>query len=285
MKRTSGQIAKQTLRMGGKTVFNTIMLVFSITCIFPIIWIIYSSFKTKDEFMMDIMSLPQQPQLGSYEKAFSSGSMQTYFFNSIFNTVITVVLVIFLAFCIAYVLARYTFKGRNFIYTMFIVGMLVPVYSLIVPLFIQFKSIGLYDKLGTLILPYIALRLPLSIFLFESYIRTIPFELEEAAYIDGAGPIRTMFKIIFPICMPVTSTVLILAFLDTWNEFPFALVLNTSESLRTLPVGLTGFYGQYTTDYTTLMAALVVSILPVIIVYFIFRNKIIQGMTAGAVKG
>lgn len=285
MKRSPGQLARRSLRMSARAVFNAVMLAFSITCIFPIIWIIYSSLKTKDEFMLDIMALPQHPQLGNYEKAFVDGKMHTYFFNSIFNTVITVVLVIFLSFCIAYALARYSFKGRNVIYTMFIVGMLVPVYSLIVPLFIQFKSIGIYDKLGTLILPYIALRLPLSIFLFESYIRTIPMELEEAAYIDGAGSIRTMFKIVFPVCMPVTATVLILAFLDTWNEFPFALVLTTNQSLRTLPVGLTGFYGQYTTDYTTLMAALVLSILPVIITYLIFRNRIIQGMTAGAVKG
>lgn len=285
MKMSSGQLVKRSLRVGGKTVFNTAMLAFSITCIFPIIWIIYSSLKTKDEFMLDIMALPQNPQLGNYEKAFVDGGMQTYFLNSIFNSVITVALVIFLAFCIAYVLARYSFRGRDFIYTMFIVGMLVPVYALIVPLFIQFKSIGLYDQLGTLILPYIALRLPLSIFLFESYIRSIPIELEEAAYIDGAGPIKTMFKIIFPICSPVTATVLILAFLDTWNEFPFALVLITNQSLRTLPVGLMGFYGQYTTDYTTLMAALVLSILPVIVIFLIFRNKIIQGMTAGAVKG
>ena len=110
-------------------------------------------------------------------------------------------------------------------------------------------------------------------------------ELDEAAYMDGAGTLRTMLRIIFPVCLPVMSTVLILAFLDTWNEFPFALVLVTKQALRTLPVGLTNFYGQYTTDYTTLMAAMVVTILPVMAVYLFFHKKIIHGMTAGAVKG
>lgn len=269
----------------GKFSFNLAMLLFSLTCIFPIIWIMYSSLKTKEEFMLDIIALPKNPQFNNYRTAFLDGNLSTYFLNSILNSVVTVALVCVIAFCIGYVLSRYQFRGRNFIYTLFIAGMLVPVYSLIVPLFIQFKQLGMYDKLGTLILPYVSLRLPLSIFLYESFIRTIPVEIDEAAYIDGAHIFHTMGRIIFPICKPVISTVFILAFLDTWNEFPFALVLITKDALRTLPVGLTNFYGQYTTDYTTLMAALVLSILPVIIVYLIFRKQIIQGMTAGAVKG
>ena len=269
----------------GRVLYNAILVGFSATCIFPIIWILYSSLKTKDEFMLNIMSLPQAPQFGNYYTAFVKGKMDVYFLNSLFNSVVTVACVIILSFCIAYALARYRFAGRNVIYTLFIAGMLIPVYALVVPLFVQFKTLNLYDKVGTLILPYIALRLPLSIFLFESFIRTIPLELDEAAYMDGAGTMRSMFRIIFPICLPVMSTVLILAFLDTWNEFPFALVLIMKQSLRTLPVGLTNFYGQYTTDYTTLMAAMVVTILPVMIVYLFFHKRIIQGMTAGAVKG
>ena len=107
--------------------------------------------------------------------------------------------------------------------------MLIPVYALIVPLFIQFKLLGMYDKFFTLIIPYIAIRLPLSIFLFESFVKTIPVELDEAAYMDGASTFFTMSRIIFPLCKPVMSTIIILAFLDTWNEFPFALVLGYKE--------------------------------------------------------
>jgi raffinose/stachyose/melibiose transport system permease protein len=271
-------------KLGGY-VFNIIMLLFSLSCIFPIIWIIYSSLKTKDEFILNTISLPMNLQFSNYYKAFVEGKMYTYFLSSSLNSIATVFFVILLSFCVAYVLSRYKFKGRNFIYTLFIVGMLLPVYGLIVPLFLLFKTFGLYDHFYTLLLPYIAIRLPLSIFLFESFIKTVPVELDEAAYIDGASTFYTMTRIILPICRPVIATVLILTFLDTWNEFPFALVLVTEDYLRTLPVGLTSFYGQYTTDYTTLMAAMVVSILPVIAVYLFFYKKIIQGMTAGAVKG
>ena len=269
----------------GALLLNIAMLAFSITCIFPIVWIMYSSLKTKDEFMLDIMSLPGSLNFDNYYTAFVEGEMHVYFANSIFNSVVTVLIVIFLSFCVGYALSRYQFRGRNVIYTLFLAGMMIPVYSLLVPLFIQFKTLNLTDKMGTLILPYVAIRLPLAIFLFESFVRTIPRELDEAAYIDGAHTFFTMWRIIFPLCKPVTSTVLILAFLDTWNEFPFALVLITQRSLRTLPVGLTDFYGQFTAEYTTLMAALVLSMLPVMIVYLAFRKQIIQGMTAGAVKG
>ncbi|MFC5529096.1 carbohydrate ABC transporter permease [Cohnella yongneupensis] len=274
-----------TLRGFGRLTFNLFVLLFSLSCLFPILWIVYSSLKSKEAFMLDSVSLPKVLHFSNYHKAFVEGKMYTYFISSAFNTIATVALVIVLAFCIAYVLSRYKFRGRNMIYTLFILGMLIPVYGLLVPLFLQFKVLGLNDKFYTLLMPYIAIRLPLSIFLFESFIKTVPVELDEAAYIDGASTTYTMTRIIMPVCRPVIATVLILAFLDTWNEFPFSLVLVAQEHLKTLPVGLTNFYGQYTTDYTTLMAAMVLSILPVMAVYLIFYKNIIKGMTAGAVKG
>jgi raffinose/stachyose/melibiose transport system permease protein len=221
-------------KLGGY-VFNIIMLLFSLSCIYPIIWIMYSSLKTKDEFMLNIISMPIKPQFHNYYKAFVEGKMYKYFISSSFNSLTSVFFVILISFCVAYVLSRYKFRGRDFIYTLFIAGMLIPVYGLIVPLFLQFKTFGLYDKFYTLLLPYIAIRLPLSIFLFESFIKTVPQELDEAAFIDGASTFFTMTRIILPVCKPVISTVLILAFLDTWNEFPFALVLVTKDILRTLP--------------------------------------------------
>lgn len=273
------------LKRSGTALFNGVMAVFSFTCLFPIIWIIYSSLKTKDEFMLSSLALPHHLEFHNYYKAFVEGGMSKYFISSALNSVVTVAAVVVLAFCTAYALSRFSFRGRSAVYTFFIVGMLIPVYGLIVPLYLQFKLIGLYDKFYTLILPYIAIRLPLPIFLMESFIRTVPVELDQAAYMDGASTRYTMTRIIFPICRPVIATVIILAFLDTWNEFPFALVLVTHDSFKTLPVGLTNFYGQYTSDYTTLMAAMVLSILPVMAVYLAFHKNIIQGMTAGAIKG
>ena len=275
----------RAVRKIGNTLYNLILLAFSISCIFPIIWVMYSSLKTKEEFMLDIVSLPKHLQFQNYFDAFIHGKLYVNFFSSICNTVVTVLFVLILAFCIGYVLSRYQFRGRNAIYTLFLIGMMTPVYALLVPLFVQMKTLHMEDQWFTLVIPYIAIRLPLAIFLFESFIRTIPWELEEAAYMDGATVWSTMSRIIFPLCRPVMSTVLILSFLDTWNEFPFALVLVTKDYLRTLPVGLTNFNGQFTTNYTTLMAALVISILPVMLVYFLFSKKIIEGMTAGAVKG
>ena len=276
---------KKIARKSGKLVYNIGLMVFSIGCIFPIIWIIYSSFKTKEEFMLNIVSLPQQVQFDNYIKAWVEGKLHVNFVSSLLNSIVTVFFVIFLSFCVGYVLSRYKFRGRNFIYTLFLVGMMTPIYALIVPLFIQMQNLHMENKIYTLIIPYIAIRLPLSVFLFESFVKTIPIELEEAAYMDGATPLKTMFSIILPLSRPIVATVLILSFLDTWNEFPFALTLVSDKALRTIPVALTNFQGQFTTDYTTLMAALVISSLPVIIVYLCFSKKIIQGMTAGAVKG
>ena len=276
---------KKIARKTGKFIYNIGLFIFSIGCIFPIIWIVYSSFKTKDEFMMDIVSLPQNIQFNNYIKAWVEGKLHVNFVSSLLNSIVTVFFVILLSFCIGYVLSRYKFRGRDFIYTLFLVGMMTPIYALIVPLFIQMRNLGMDNKFFTLLIPYIAIRLPLSVFLFESFVRTIPIELEEAAYMDGANPLKTMFSIILPLSRPIVATVLILSFLDTWNEFPFALTLVRDEVFRTIPVALTNFQGQFTTDYTTLMAALVISSLPVIIVYLCFSKKIIQGMTAGAVKG
>lgn len=276
---------RRWLGLSGSFVFNVAMVVFSVACIFPIVWIVYSSLKTKDEFMLDAVRLPQQWAFRNYYKAFVEGDMSQYFVSSALNTAVTVTLVLFLAFCAAYALARFRFRFRNAIYSFLIAGMLIPVYGLLVPLFLQFKQFGLYDKFYTLILPYIAIRLPLPIFLLESFIRTVPAELDEAAHIDGASKFYTMTRIILPICKPAIATVVILAFLDTWNEFPFALVLVSNEAFKTIPVGLTNFYGQYTSDYTTLMAAMVLSIVPVLAVYLAFYKNIMKGMTAGAVKG
>lgn len=276
---------KKVARKTGKFAYNIGLMLFSIGCIFPIIWIIYSSFKTKEEFMMNIVSLPEQIQFDNYIKAWVEGKLHVNFVSSLLNSLVTVFFVIFLSFCVGYVLSRYKFRGRNFIYTLFLVGMMTPIYALIVPLFIQMQNLHMDNKFYTLIIPYIAIRLPLSVFLFESFVKTIPIELEEAAYMDGATPVKTMFSIILPLSRPIVATVLILSFLDTWNEFPFALTLVSDKALRTIPVALTNFQGQFTTDYTTLMAALVISSLPVIIVYLCFSKKIIQGMTAGAVKG
>jgi len=264
---------------------NIPVALFSISCIFPVIWMLYSSVKTDEEFALSIITLPKNINWENYIEAFRVGRMQDYFFNSIFNSVITVVGVLFLSYFIAYFLARFNFKGKTIIYYIFLFGMLIPIHSLLIPIFIQFSRLGLLNTRYTLLMPYIAFGMPLAIFLFESYIKTIPMEVEEAAVIDGCLTFTRITKVVLPLCKPVMSTVIVLTFLGAWNEFPFALTLLTSNDFKTIPIGLTNFSGQYSTSYTQLMAGLVIATLPVIIVYAILNKQIVKGMTAGAIKG
>lgn len=273
------------LRLVTQAILNLFMILFSITCIFPLIWMLYSSLKTQQEFSMDIISLPKVLHFDNFIAAIKIGKMHMFFGNSLFNSAVSVVLIIIIGFVVAYFLSRYNFKLRNLIYIVFLFGMLVPVHSLLIPLFIQFKVLWLLDKRFTLILPYVAFGLPMAIFLFESFIKSTPVEIEEAAYLDGSSTSTIIFKIVFPVCRPVISTILILSFLNAWNEFPFALILLTKQSLKTLPIGLSNFNGAYTVNYPQLMAAMVIAILPVIVIYLLSSKRIIEGMTAGSVKG
>lgn len=276
---------KNFIQSIGKLITNIIVMLFSLTCIFPVIWLIYSSLKTQQEFSLSIISLPGHPNFDNYAAVINGGKIPRYFMNSIFISLIAVSLIVILAFVTGYFLSRYRFRGRNIIYIMFLSGMLIPVHSLLIPIFIEFRNIGLLNNRITLIFPYIALGLPLAIFLFDSFIHTIPIEMEEAAYIDGLSIPKLMMYIILPMCRPVISTIIILSFLYCWNEFPFALVLISSETFKTIPIGLANFSGALTAKYTLLMAALVIATIPVLIVYLAFYKKIIQGMTAGAIKG
>lgn len=270
----------------GSLLMNGILILFSISCISPIIWMIYSSLKTSPEFNRSIIALPEKLIFGNYVDAFKISHMGTYYGNTIFNAAISLVLVIFISFVLAYFLSRFKFKGRNLIYFIILFGMLIPIHALLIPLFIQFKTLNMFNQRYTLIIPYVAFAMPFSIFLIESYLSGIPIDMEEAAVIDGCGFMRMLFTIVMPLCTPILTTAAILQlFTKWWNEFPFALVLINDEKLKTIPLGLMNFSSQYSTNYPMKMAALVLAILPVILIYIFFNRKIIEGMIAGAIKG
>ncbi|MFW6035314.1 MAG: carbohydrate ABC transporter permease [Halothermotrichaceae bacterium] len=269
-----------------KYLSNIIITIFSISCIFPFFWVMYSSFKTEKEFSLNIMSLPNKIHLENYIATIFKGEVHIALLNSLIISIFTVILVILVGFITGYLISRFEFPGKKFLYGLVLAGMLVPVHGLLVPVFIQFNKLNLYNTRVGLIIVYVTLGLPITIFLIESFIKSIPIEIEEAAVVDGSTIMQRMFRIIMPICKPVLSTSLILTFLTTWNEFPFALVLTRSSNLRTIPLWLTQFSGgQYSTNYPQLMASMVIASIPVIIIYLAFYNKVIQGMTAGAVKG
>jgi len=164
-------------------------------------------------------------------------------------------------------------------------GMLIPIHSLLVPIYVVFNKTGLGNHWYTLIIPYVAFGFPIAIFLVEGYIKSIPISLEEAAAIDGSSFSRTMFLIMFPICKPILTTIAIIQTFSCWNEFSFALVLIKNQRLQTVPLAMTQFTGQFSSDYPKIMAAMFITMLPIVLFYFVFSKQIIKGMVSGAVKG
>lgn len=264
---------------------NLIVAVISITCLYPIIWLIYSSMKTSAEFDANVISLPSVWNMDNFKKVLEISNMGRYMMNSIFTAVCSVLIILLFSFIIGYFLARYQFGGRGIIYGCFLVGMLIPVHSLMIPIYVIFSKLGLSDKQITLILPYVAFQMPVAMYIVESYIHSIPQEVEEAAAIDGAKFSTILFRIILPMAIPALTTAGIIAFFYCWNEFSFALVLTTQEKLRTIPLGLAMFKGSYTTNYPMLMAAMTIAIAPALVLYGCFSKNIMNGMLAGAVKG
>lgn len=264
---------------------NLIVAVISITCLYPIIWLIYSSMKTSAEFDANVISLPSVWNMDNFKKVLEISNMGRYMMNSIFTAVCSVLIILLFSFIIGYFLARYQFRGRGVIYGCFLVGMLIPVHSLMIPIYVIFSKLGLSDKQITLILPYVAFQMPVAMYIVESYIHSIPQEVEEAAAIDGAKFSTILFRIILPMAIPALTTAGIIAFFYCWNEFSFALVLTTQEKLRTIPLGLAMFKGSYTTNYPMLMAAMTIAIAPALVLYGCFSKNIMNGMLAGAVKG
>ena len=266
-------------------VINLVLGIFSFTCIFPVIWLIYSSLKTNTEFMANIAGLPGQLFFGNYQELLTSSDLKYYFINSIRSTFLSLIFILLFGFVVGYFLSRFRFRGNRLIFALFMAGLLMPIHALIVPMYIQFKQFDLQNKWFTLILPYVTFGMPIAVFLVESYLKSIPQELEAAAAIDGASFTRTLFEIMLPITMPVLTTIGIIQFFSCWNEFIFALILINDNRLLTVPVGVNTMKGQYTINYTKIMATMALAILPALTVYFMFSKRIIEGMVAGAVKG
>ena len=268
-------------------IMNVILIIFSLSCIFPIVWMVYSSLKEKRVFNADIMGLPKNPSLINYIKILSNKDyhLGQSMMNSVRTTGLSIILIILFSFIVGYILARVHFKLNRVLYVMFLMGMLIPIHSLLVPIYVVFKKCGISDQWYTLLLPYVSFALPMGIFLVEGYVKSIPVSLEEAAAIDGSGFSYTLWHIILPICKPILVTVAIIQVFGCWNEFSFALVLMKNVHLQTVPLALTQFKGQFASDYPKQMAAMLITMSPIVVLYFIFSKQIIKGMVAGAVKG
>ncbi|GBG11596.1 ABC transporter permease [Paenibacillus agaridevorans] len=266
-------------------VVKTLLLVYAAVTLYPLYWLMISAFKSNQEFFNRPYAWPQNFQIDNITRAWDLGKMGQALINSTIVTLAAVVLTIVLGTLAAYALERFTFKMNNIIKGIFLLGMLIPIHSTLVPLFIFMNKIGLLDTYWSLILPYTAFELPIAIFLGMAYLASIPREVEEAAMIDGNGWWGVFGRIIFPLCLPVISTVTILAFLRFWNDFSFALVFINSQALKTLPLSLSLFSDGFGTDYSLTMGAMFIAVIPTIVIYLIFQEQIMKGMVAGSVKG
>lgn len=272
-------------RTGKAWAGNMLLAIYALLTLYPLIWLFISSFKSNQDFYGKPFSLPSEWQVENFTKAWKVAGIGTALTNSVIVTAAAMVLTLFLGTLAAYVLARLQFKLKGPIMALFVLGMLIPIHSTLVPLFIMMKKMGILDSHLALILPYTAFELPVAIFVVVAYLTSVPKEVEEAAMIDGNGYWGIFFRIIFPLAVPAMATVAILAFLRFWNDFAFALVFINKQALKTLPLSLSIFSDGFGTDYSLTMAAMAIAVIPTIIIYLIFQEQIMKGMVAGAVKG
>ena len=272
-----------------KTFRNAIMWIilgfFLFYTIAPLVWLVISSLKTNGELMGAPLALPKTLQFQNYKNAFEVSGLGRLFLNSIIISITATILNVMVSSMASYAIARYVFKGKELIFTLISAGIMVPVSALMVPVFILIKNLGIYDTKLALILTYSAMGLPLSIFIIRGFMDTIPRELEEAGVLDGCNFYQRFYKIILPLSKAGIVTAVTFQFLYCWNEFIYAMLLTSSQTNRTVQVGIRFFSNQFTTDYTSMFAAITISIIPAIAGYVVFQKQIISGLTSGAVKG
>lgn len=251
----------------------------------PLIWIVMSSFKTNKEILSSAFALPSNISAIGYQVALELAPIFQYYGNSIVIAIMSTTLSILIVSMAAYILARVQFRGKIFLTLLLSSSLLIPTSALLMPIYLIMSNIGLYDTKTSLIIVYAALGLPTSLFIIKSYFQGIPKELEEAAYLDGAGFVRTYFTIVLPLTRAGLATAAILQFLTSWNEFMFALILTKSNKARTLPLALNYFTSQFSFNYTAMFAALTMVIIPSIVIYALLQEQITDSMVAGSIKG
>ena len=248
----------------------------------PFVFMVLNSFKEKFEMLTKgVFQLPDKLQWSNYIEVLTGG-FGNYFKNSVIVLAISLILLLFIAACASYPLARFKFKLADPIYALIVACMSIPVHITLIPVFKMSKATGLYDSIWALIGPYIAFAVPISVFILTSFMKEIPREIEESAEIDGCGKIQMFFSMILPLAKPGLATLAIYNGVNMWNEFSFAYTLTQSAQNRTLPLAIWEFQGQYSMNTPMIMAVLTLTLLPMIIMFIIFQDKLVKGMTAGA---
>jgi ABC-type glycerol-3-phosphate transport system permease component len=251
----------------------------------PFFWMVSVSLKPGDEpFAIPANLWPENPTLENYVTAFRP-EFRVYFMNSIIVSLSTVAIVVSLALLAAYTFTRNQTRLILFLMALVIAAQMFPASAIIIPIYKLMKDAGLLNTYASLILAYITVTLPVAIWMLRAFMARLPVELDEAAAVDGCGPFRTFFSVILPLCRPGIVATAVFVLIVTWQEFLFALSFTSTKDMRTLPVGMNDFIGQYGIRYGELMASSVLISIPVVVVFFLLQRQFVAGLTAGAVKG
>lgn len=246
---------------------------------------LFTSLKSQtDIYSTPVWAFPKTFDFSNYLSVLQ-GSFFSYLKNSVLVAGLSIALTLLLSSMAAFAFARLKFRLSGLLFSVVIAGLIVPVHVTLIPIYLMTRSLGLYDTPFALVGPYVAFSLPISIFILTEFMRQIPRELEEAAQMDGAGPVTLFTRIFLPLCTPGLATVAIYSGINMWNEFIFAYVLTASPANRTLPLAIWDFQGQYSANIPAILAVVTLTTLPLIIAYIFAQERIIQGMMAGSVKG
>ncbi len=267
-------------------ILATILAVLAfVVAILPFFFMVLNSFKKKfDMLTKGIFALPDKLDFSNYREVFKGG-FTGYFINSVLVLGISLFLILFISACASYPLARFRFRLNALIYSIIIACMAIPLHITLIPVFQMSKALNLYDSLYALIGPNVAFSIPISVFILTGFMKSIEREIEESAEIDGCNKYSMFFRIILPLAKPGLSTLAIYNGVNIWNEFSFAYTLTQSPKNRTLPLAVWDYQGQYAMNTPMIMAVLTLNVLPMIILFIFAQQKLIKGMTAGAVKG
>ncbi len=277
--RLASKLTPLSMFLMGLLIANTLCV------LLPLLVALISAFKSTAEIMNDPFGLPAQWSLKNFAEVLGAGNFGVYFRNSVLVVVGAEAIILTLSATAGYALGRYKFRLNGALYTLVLIGLMVPAKLLLVPLFIQLKQMGLLDSLWGLILVYAAGGVPAGVFIMTGFFRALPNALESAARIDGANDWTIFRRIMLPLVRPPLAIVAIYTAIPIWNDFLLPIVFISSPHLKTVPQGLSVFFGEHAVNMGALFAGLTISALPLVVVYLLLSEQFIKGLTAGAVKG
>ncbi|MFC2470711.1 carbohydrate ABC transporter permease [Lachnoanaerobaculum gingivalis] len=267
-----------------KVIAYTFLIIMAIIFIMPMLFTIISSLKTKLDIFSDPFALPKNPQWSNYFIAWKDANMSAYFINSVIQSGSTVILTSLISTMAAYALARFDFKLNKVLVLVFMLGMMVPMHTILVPVSYIIGLFNLKNNIFALVLVYVAFNLPFSIMVMITFMKGVNRSLEEAAIIDGANYFQIYSKIMIPLTLPAISTISIFNFMGAWNNILFPLLFINDKRLRPISLGLLNFNGERGSEYGLMMAGIVITVAVPLAIYLLFQEKVESGLAAGAVK-